>query len=617
MLIGRAGFTQSWREAPSISTDTVQNIADLSGSAYLFIDSAKNADLENILDQTFVPFRQFDNNKYIPTRLVSSDFYLFFKLSNPSSENEQYHFYPGKNYRTMQLYKVTGGGKVLSRQSMGLKSGFFNIHVAANDSAAYLFRGHFYKVMGNELRATLVADHHMNNFETRMYKSLTSKKVIGILLSGMLLMMIIVALLNFIMNRKKEFLFNGVYSFCMFLLIFLTTYLSGQPGWMRGFFFSFLDLFLLLAGTIFYILFTRYFLESAKRFPRLDKLLKIEVIFLALGLAVFCIMYFGFDNMHLERKYEKVVKLIMLATSLVYIIMALSQKDNLLNFLAVGLALQILFYVISLIMEFSGASATGVFNSPFFYFQVGVVASVLSFLIGLFYKNRHELISNIKEQESLKTAAEKQQLENKLAIYKAQQEERNRISADMHDDLGAGITSIRLYSELAKNRYENIEMPELEKISSSANDLLNNMNAIIWSMSSHNDTLGNMVSYIRSYTTEYLEDTGIDHQIILPDTLPAIEVSGTIRRNVFLVIKEALNNIVKHSAATKVVIEMKKLPEGLSLTIHDNGKGIDEYNIRPHGNGLKNMRERMKHIDVDISIENKEGTLITLYRKTR
>ncbi len=75
--------------------------------------------------------------------------------------------------------------------------------------------------------------------------------------------------------------------------------------------------------------------------------------------------------------------------------------------------------------------------------------------------------------------------------------------------------------------------------------------------------------------------------------------------------------MVKHSGATKVIIEMKKFYDGFSLTIHDNGKGIDENNMRPNSNGLKNMRKRMDDIGVDFSIENKEGTLITLYRKTR
>jgi len=223
----------------------------------------------------------------------------------------------------------------------------------------------------------------------------------------------------------------------------------------------------------------------------------------------------------------------------------------------------------------------------------------------------------IQEQEAMKMEVEKQALENQIAIIKAQQEERSRISADMHDDLGAGMTSIRLYSEIAKNKIGDMKIEEIEKISASADELLNNMNAIIWSMSNENDSLWNMVAYIRSYTFEYLENNRIQTNFIIPERLPAIQVSGEIRRNIFLVVKEALHNIVKHSGASMVNIHLAKEPEGLSLTIYDNGKGISQENTRPSGNGLKNMKKRMQAMNIELSIVNNNGTTIRLYSKTR
>ena len=98
-------------------------------------------------------------------------------------------------------------------------------------------------------------------------------------------------------------------------------------------------------------------------------------------------------------------------------------------------------------------------------------------------------------------------------MYKAQQEERERISADMHDELGSGMTAIRLMSEIARNKMKENTPVEIEKISSSADDVLNKMNAIIWSMNSGNDTLDNLVSYIRSYALEYFDQTPIECKV--------------------------------------------------------------------------------------------------------
>jgi signal transduction histidine kinase len=238
---------------------------------------------------------------------------------------------------------------------------------------------------------------------------------------------------------------------------------------------------------------------------------------------------------------------------------------------------------------------------------------LMFFLIGLTYKNRISIIEKTKEQGALKLESEKQSFETRLAVLNAQQKERNRISADMHDDLGSGITAIRLYSELAKTRLGNDTVPEIEKISYSANELLNNMNAIIWTMNSSNDTLENMVAYIRSYSQEYLENTGIDCRFDIEENMPPIAVSGQLRRNVFLVVKETLNNILKHSKATQVTVTFSKVADGLSLCIHDNGIGIDLNNLRRFGNGLISMKKRMEEMHIDFSIEKNNGTLVTLH----
>jgi signal transduction histidine kinase len=275
----------------------------------------------------------------------------------------------------------------------------------------------------------------------------------------------------------------------------------------------------------------------------------------------------------------------------------------------------VVFGAISQALILAKTITTSFYNSPLFYYYIGIVLELVFFLMGLTYKNRSELIEKTKQQEAFKLEAEKAAFETQLAIIKAQQEERNRISADMHDDLGAGMTTIRLYSELAKNKLGANPIPEIDKISSSANELLNKMNAIIWSMSSSNDSLGNMIAYIRSYALEYFENSGVACRISIPENLPNIEVTGKIRRNVFLVVKEALNNILKHAKATEVTITLIRVDHGLTLYIQDNGVGINFDQLRQFSNGLINMKKRMTDIDIDFSIERKNGTLITLHRK--
>lgn len=600
----------------TVYTDSIRSFLNGTDYCQIFIDSLGQANEQNILLQPFAPLNSFAAREKIPLKLVDKDFYLRFSYYNASDTARLYYIYPGKLFRQFTLYRIDHNKPVLLH-SEGAMSGFIPVSIPPKTTFSLLLKAKFFFLKWNNIQFTSIDGQHLQAYQNRMYYNVTPKKTIGIILSGMLLMMIIVAILNYVISRRIEFLFNSLYSVCMFFLIFLTSYLSYRPGWLKGFFISYFDLFLLLTGIIFYIEFTRHFLESATRYPRLNKLFKAEVWGLFVLLCFYTLIHFAFNNYVLEIWTEVIIKTAAIACALFYIFLAFIQKNRLTKYLAIGLAIQIFFYGISLLLSLSPRAGDGIFTSPFVYFQFGVIISVLFFLVGLFIKTKQELIQNIQAQEALKIAAEKQRYEAKLSIYKAQQEERNRISADMHDELGAGMTSIRLFSELAMSKMGEKVTPEIEKISSSANELINKMNAIIWSMSSENDSLGNMVAYIRSYFKEYLENTGIMHRIVIPENLPDIQVPGTVRRNVFLVIKEALQNIVKHSCAKNVHIEMFQHPDALSLTIYDDGKGIDFDKLRPFSNGLTIMRKRMESVGMEFKIENKNGTKITLYSKMR
>ncbi len=617
LLVSHVARSQVTIETFLPGADTIENITPIEDKSFIFIDSTLNLPVEKIVQQAFIPLMKYTERQNIPEKLVDKKFYIRFRLQNNSKKPVEYFYYPGKLFRELQLYSIDTGGGPRATAAKGVMSGFIPLTLPPGRTSTFLLKAVFFKTTLNQLQSTLIPARHLDTFQNKMFRSLNEKKIIGIILSGMLLMMILVTLINYFITRKIEYLYNSLYSLCMFLLIFLTTYLTGHPGWFRGIFMSYFDLFFLMSGTIFYLSFTRSFLNTKILHPRLHRFLLIEGWSLGVLLLFYTILHIGFGFYGIEIILENVLKILALAAGVVYIYLSVKEKNPLMNYLAVGASCQVLFFIISLLLIFSNVGTDYIYTSPFFYFELGVICSIIFFLMGLFYKNRQELTLRIREQEGMKLATEKQYFENQLSVYKVQQGERNRISADMHDDLGAGMTAIRLYSELAKSKSGDTVLPEIVKISESADELINKMNAIIWSMSSHNDTLGNMVAYIRSYCIEYLENTSITPHIVIPENIPAIVVNGSIRRNVFLVVKEALQNVVKHAGATRVDIILAKEPEGMSLVIHDNGKGIDFENIRQFSNGLKNMKKRMTDVEIDFSIGNEGGTRIRLFRKTR
>ena len=579
----------------------------------LFFDSNNVATLENITRQNFVPFSSFNYRFALRAKLVSKTAYMELALFNSSNVADTVYFFPGLVFNQILFYEV-GADKSLQFAGDGSVEGVCNLALAPGEKKVFLVKLEFCRHDYNLLRPQLIKTHYWKAYKAVFYDRVDDIRNFGFVISGMLFLMILFITVNYILTGKKEFLYYIGYAVSMFLLILLLALLGGSWGSVTSFFSGYLDLFLLILGNIFYLAFCRYFLDTKTNFTTLDKIFKVEEKFLILLLLAFTIIHYFTSWYVAEQTLENLMKVIVLSFGIVFIIIAFRQKKRLIIYLAVGSAFAIFFSIISLVIILLKTNAKSIFSHALFYYDIGMVFALASFLLGLTYKNRRELVEKIKEQEALKLDVEKKDFEKQIAIIKAQQEERNRISADMHDDLGAGMTTIRLYSELAKSRIGDTPIPEIEKISSSANELLNKMNAIIWSMSSSNDSLGNMVAYIRSYSLEYFEDSGINCRITIPENLPNIVVSGEIRRNVFLVVKEALNNVLKHSRATEVTITLERVADGLKLFIHDNGKGIDFEKLRQFGNGLKNMKKRMDDIGIVFTIENNNGTLVTLYR---
>lgn len=568
---------------------------------------------ENILNSNWQPLSNFVKKNQLPKEWITKKIFLLLNLSNTLTYSDTIYFYPGLTYSSIQTYLISKNNQLTLVGDLSRQEGYQPLVIPANSQRRFLLTLKPSKTVYNTIAPQIIQNHFFEEYKKRNYYKDTSQQAVGYLFSGLLLMMFFFSLANYLLSKKREFFYNSGYAGCMLLLILLTTYFERQSGVVRSFFSSYLAFILLSVGTIFYIAFTRRFLNTKQNFPVLDKIFLWEEWGVAIIIVAFSYLYFFTDNFQLQSLLENIMKVTALLIGLYYVVFSMIQRKRLLSYLAIGNAILIICSIISFYILFHPMGRRSVFVSAFFYYELGVAGEIIFFLIGLAYKNRIELINTIKDQEALKLTAEKNAYETKLEILNIKQKERNRISADMHDELGAGITAIRLYSELAKNKKDKDLTPEIEKISHSANELLNNMNAIIWAMSSSNDSLENMVAYIRSYSQEYFENTGVKCKISIMEGLPDLVVSGEIRKNVFLVVKESLNNILKHAKATEVNITLAKVPQGLSLFIQDNGVGIDVEKIRRFGNGLKNMKKRMEDMHIQFSIENNNGTLITLH----
>ncbi|MBU3744625.1 MAG: hypothetical protein FGM61_08795, partial [Sediminibacterium sp.] len=202
---------------------------------------------------------------------------------------------------------------------------------------------------------------------------------------------------------------------------------------------------------------------------------------------------------------------------------------------------------------------------------------------------------------------QKTQMEKELAV----QLERQRISSEMHDDIGAGLSGIRLLTEVAKTKSKDIQsFTEFEKIYHSVGDVSEKMREVIWSLNTENDHLESLIYFLRKQSRLLMEHYPCEFNLIITEVIPDIKISGEARRHIYLVVKEGLHNIIKHSGANKVDMTIRYSTK-LVITIADDGKGIQMDSANNLGNGLKNMHKRMEQLKGNFYIDNTKGTILT------
>jgi len=232
----------------------------------------------------------------------------------------------------------------------------------------------------------------------------------------------------------------------------------------------------------------------------------------------------------------------------------------------------------------------------------GLVVMALLISWGIRYYRQKQLL-NKHTLEALKAGQENLRLKS---LMEGQLLERHRISQEMHDDMGSGLTSMLFLSRTIQGQ-DNI----VSRLKQTAQDLIQKMNEIIWVMNHEQDTLDRLIAYMRIHMAESLDNAGIEYSFAATDPLPAMPLNQEYRRNIYLCCKEAVHNCIKHAGAGKVEIVVN-VTDHLEVIIHDNGHGV-AGNKNSSGNGLINMRRRMEQAGGKFIIQScEDGTTVIL-----
>lgn len=233
---------------------------------------------------------------------------------------------------------------------------------------------------------------------------------------------------------------------------------------------------------------------------------------------------------------------------------------------------------------------------------VGVLLLVLVFSL-LWITQLRRLVEHRTAQLRHETR-ERERIERQHVL----EAERSRIARDLHDDLGSSLTEIGVLANTGQlgQRHGSYLPPIFERIANKAKSLIASLDVIVWAVDPAENSLQSLADYLSGYTGEYFAHTNIRCRFKVPVAFPSITLDGHIRHELFLSVKEALTNVVRHAGATEVEFQMVVVDHALDIVIADNGKGFRQKS-ESEGHGLDNLSGRLSKLGGRCTVESTVG----------
>jgi len=563
------------------------SVANIAAAQKYFSNSSFNANHKKYLNLGIAKDNYWVAFTLVNTTPLSAE--LIINLGNPRL-NEVDVFIVKKNQQ--KLFFKLGDNFPFLKRVLYYNQFAVPVTLAAMDTLQVLM---YMQHKGNTLQVP-ISVHTQNSF----YKQTENNYLITGITTGILLLTFFFSIFLFFKSTNRLFIFYSLYVLNILLWVFSTEgygfqYLwPGQPEWATRFGpgFSVFNLTTFIATAL---AFTKPY-DNTKWIRRI--LTAIVISSFLWGLQAF-MPYFPVTSPVVMAFYLKtsfIIYGISLSIILLYLLYVSIKKNKIVFFYFFAIFISIGFTILVL------AKHSGWINLPLTsatFMSFGIVFEIILMTLGI--ANQFYLYKKEKEEMLIQYIEQQKSITQK--ILETQEQERKRISREMHDDIGAGLTQITLMSESAK---ENKSNANLDDIANTSRQLVNSMSEIIWSMNPENRTLEQLCVYLREQLNKQLEYAGVEYSVQLPESEKEIILTSEQRRNILLVTKETVNNAIKYSNAKNILVNAVLKNEGLTFIVKDDGEGFDINTIH-RGNGLKNIKNRIEEVEGTLEVVSKPG----------
>jgi len=362
---------------------------------------------------------------------------------------------------------------------------------------------------------------------------------------------------------------------------------------------------LLLTPPYLYFVFGRNFLDLKILNPKLNSLIKnMEKLILAAILIVLTINYMLPNDLPKTNITMSAVGFQFILT-IIGLYHVYDLKTTISRFLLVGSTLAFCGHIIAMSTPIFFPAIMSTKFSPTHFTMIGILIEIGVFNSGLLFKARLVELARIEAQQNLIDELRKhQQLQTEFASV------REKISNDLHDDLGSNLSSIGVFSYAAKKKLALNEQQETEKliqqIEQRAHESLQSLSDLVWSVNPINDSNEKLIARINNFIKSITQAKGIQYENYIDSNFYLRPINQLEKRNIQLLIKEAVNNIVKHAKAQTIILSIEEQNNSFCIKIVDNGVGFNT-DTPTDGNGLQGMKKRIQEINGSFNIVSESG----------
>ncbi len=604
---------------PSINVSDIHTFRNILPQTALYIDKANQT---GFVDAPVAAYRINSSESStwtVTTAQLTLPHYLRFAVYNDLPDTAFLYFYADLQEYIQVREERNGQLAFLPEQAyegriaMGTRT--FLLVIPPQQTVQYVTKIIPFKSRFSEISPALVQASYIAQLFKEDYQNSSLEMLQFTVFCGMLFMMLLYISFKFVQVKSKEYFYYAGYIFCFLFYFFLkANALNIAPVYRIPLAAYYLVNSTQVLAYCLYFAFFRHFLNVVVTLPRLNTILRWVTGVLLAYVAIDFVLFFFPVTYIIRWVVWDSIRLALIGFCAVALVMIVKLRNKLMHYIFAGSIAMSVFGLAAMIFSSNYQlieNWPAPLNSPLLYFQLGITLELLCFSLGLGYKNRQDELEKIEATEALKFERERQVFERYKATVEAREAERRRIASEMHDDIGSGLTSILFLSNAIHRNAQNGQAEATEKIAGMASGLVDQMNSIIWSMNKEYDTLPDLLAYVRSHISELLDNADIGYQFKVQEPVPNLPLSSEQRRNLYLVVKEAVHNIIKHAHATKVTLSFR-YADKLEIQIADNGVGLADATGRRFGNGLKNIRQRMQDIGGTVDFQSETGTGTTV-----